>query len=98
MQRYNNAWVAALCLAGTLGVANAGELESDTAPPAARAEPAPAPRDGYVWAGGYWDWNGHGYDWMPGHFVFQHRGAHWVPDHWDQTGARWHRTAGHWER
>ena len=98
MQRFNHALIAALCVAGTLGMARAGALDAASAPPPSREEQTPAPRDGYVWAAGFWDFNGHTYDWVPGHFIFQHRGAHWVPDHWDQAGAGWHRTVGHWER
>jgi len=98
MPHLNHVFIAALCVACTLGMARADVLDADGAPPPSREEQAPAPRDGYVWAVGFWAFNGHAYDWVPGHFIFQRRGAHWVPDHWEQAGARWHRTAGHWER
>jgi len=85
--------------AATLGgsIATAGTEQADVAPPPARDERAPAPRDGYVWIPGYWDWRGHDYSWVSGRFVFEHRGAHWVADRWDQVASHWERVAGHWE-
>jgi hypothetical protein len=99
MKLFNKA-VLALCFAsgGTQAALAGSAAEANVAPPAARDEQAPAPRDGYVWAAGYWDWNGHAYTWVPGHFIFQHRGAHWVADRWDQAGDHWQHVSGHWER
>jgi hypothetical protein len=97
MKAMNKAMLITLCLgAGAIGTVSAAG-EADAAPPPAREERAPAPRDGYVWASGYWDWNGHAYSWVPGRFIYEHRGAHWIPDRWDQVGAHWQREAGHWE-
>jgi WXXGXW repeat (2 copies) len=91
-----------LCLSTAgFGITAAGAatgIDADTAPPPARDERAPAPRDGYVWASGYWDWNGRAYSWVSGHFIFERRGAHWVADRWEQAGSHWQRVAGHWER
>ena len=85
-------WVGA----GVIGRVSAG-TDADVAPPPTREERAPAPRDGYVWAPGYWDWNGHVYSWVPGRYIFEHRGAHWVPDRWDEVGSHWQHVSGHWE-
>lgn len=38
-------------------------------PPAVIYEPAPAPRAGWVWAPGYWDWRATRYHWVGGHWV-----------------------------
>jgi hypothetical protein len=95
MKAISKAILMTLCL-GAGGVVCAG-TDADVAPPAAREERAPAPRDGYVWAPGYWDWNGHAYSWIPGRFVFERRGAHWAPDRWDQVGAHWQHVSGQWE-
>jgi WXXGXW repeat (2 copies) len=81
---------------GTAAFAGTGN-DADSAPPPPRDERAPAPRDGYVWAPGYWEWNGHAYSWVSGRFMFEHHGAHWVADRWEQTGPRWQRVPGHWE-
>jgi WXXGXW repeat (2 copies) len=99
MKAIAKAWLITLCLgAGAAGMsALAGAAETDVAPPPPRAEGVPAPRDGYVWAAGYWDFAGHGYYWVPGHYIFERRGAHWVPDRWDQVGSHWQHVNGHWE-
>ncbi len=70
---------------------------SDVAPPAVRVERY-VPRDGYVWAPGYWEWNGRSYHWVSGTYLLERRGAHWVADRWDQVGTHWQHVAGHWER
>ena len=92
-------WLS-LCLSsggfGAAAFAGTG-IEADSAPPPPRDERAPAPRDGYVWAPGYWEWNGRAYSWVSGRFMFDHHGAHWVADRWEQAGPHWQRVAGHWE-
>jgi hypothetical protein len=75
----------------------AADMTSDVAPPAVRAERF-LPRDGYVWASGYWEWNGRSYHWVSGTYLPERRGAHWVADRWEQVGEHWQRVAGHWER
>ncbi|UUZ54801.1 YXWGXW repeat-containing protein [Massilia sp. H-1] len=39
-------------------------LYVDTAPPAPRYESIPAPRSGYVWAPGFWNWEGNRHVWI----------------------------------
>ena len=103
MKTISKALMLAACFgAGAMGVstvvvAGAG-IEATVAPPPARDERPPAPRDGYIWAPGYWDWEGHGYSWVSGRYVFERHGAHWVPDRWDPVGEHWQHVAGHWER
>jgi WXXGXW repeat (2 copies) len=102
MHAISRAMLITLCLGaggiGTSTVASAGASgDVGVAPPPAREERPPAPRDGYVWAPGYWDWNGHAYAWVSGHYIFERRGAHWVPDRWDQVGSHWQHVNGHWE-
>jgi hypothetical protein len=74
----------------------------DTPPPPARVEVAPEPRPGYVWAPGYWAWDGGRHAWREGRWIGERRGYHWVPDRWTEyrgpRGPRWHYDAGHWER
>jgi len=74
----------------------AAEMTSDVAPPPARVERF-EPRDGYVWAPGYWEWSGRSYHWFSGTYLPERRGAHWVPDRWEQVGPHWQHVAGHWE-
>jgi len=103
MMNMKKAVFLSVCLAGssmTLPlVAAAGVVvDIDVAPPAPQVEVVPAPRAGYVWAPGYWDWRGGRHVWVGGHWVGERRGYHWAPDHWEQAGPHWHRVPGHWER
>jgi hypothetical protein len=66
------------------------------APPAARVEVVPAPRVNYVWAPGYWRWNGHRYFWVAGYWVPARHGYRWVPSHWSPYGPRWRYVPGYW--
>jgi WXXGXW repeat (2 copies) len=90
-------WFVAAAMAGpSLAAAAEGAGSADAAPPPARVERA-AQRDGYVWAPGYWDWNGHAYHWVSGSYIYERRGAHWVADRWEQVGSQWQHVRGHWE-
>lgn len=75
----------------------AAEIITDGAPPPPRFENMGHPRDGYVWAAGHWDWNGHVYQWVSGSWILEHGKAHWVADQWEQMGARWRYVPGHWQ-
>lgn len=73
-------------------------VDVGVAPPAPRVVVVPAPRPGYVWAPGYWRWNGGRYVWVDGRWVGERRGYHWVPERWVAAGPRWHFVPGHWAR
>ena len=64
------------------------------APPAPRYEVVPTVRQGYVWAPGYWAWQGQDYRWVRGRQIAQRPGQRWVADHWEE-GNRYR--AGYWE-
>ena len=72
-------------------------VDVDVAPPAPRVETIPEARVGYVWAPGYWAYNGHEHVWVNGHYIREHHGHHWVADRWEERHGRWHRVEGHWE-
>ncbi|MDB5985237.1 MAG: hypothetical protein JWR16_290 [Nevskia sp.] len=72
-------------------------LDIDIAPPAPREEVVPAARPGYVWAPGYWDYDGHQHVWRGGQWVHERHGQHWVADRWDQHEGHYRRVPGHWE-
>ena len=62
-------------------------------PPAPFYEVVPAPRAGYVWAPGYWRWDGGRHVWAPGHWMAERHGYHWVPDRWAHVeGGQWRST------
>ncbi len=94
--------LASLCVCCALlsaGLASAEiDVITDTPPPVPRAEREPPHRDGYVWAPGYWEWNGRFFQWISGTWIAERRRFHWVADHWDAAGNRWHHVRGHWEQ
>ena len=67
-------------------------------PPPPRYEVVPAPRAGYVWAPGFWRWEGSRHVWAPGHWMAERPGYRWVPDHWNHVGNGWRHEAGYWDR
>ena len=72
-------------------------LTIGTPPPAPIYEPIPAPRVGFVWAPGFWAWEGGRHVWHAGNWMPERRGYHWVPDRWAQAHGGWQREAGHWD-
>jgi hypothetical protein len=73
------------------------EVVAPQPPPQVAVEVIPAPRPGYVWAHGYWRWNGHGYVAVGGHWEPYRRGYHYVHPHWEQgRDGGWHFRAGVW--
>jgi WXXGXW repeat (2 copies) len=97
------ALIATFCLADGILLlkvtpAAAADLVADVAPPPPRAENRGHPRDGYVWAAGHWEWNGHAYSWESGSWIVEHGRARWIADQWEPQGNQWHFVPGHWER
>lgn len=94
---------AVFCVAVGLGAIASGSLSAraivdiDVAPPAPREEVVPAPRVGFVWAPGYWNWDGNKHVWAAGHWEKDRPGHHWVADSWGQRDGHWHHEAGHWD-
>ena len=68
------------------------------APPAPRFEVVPAPRPGYIWAPGYWGWEGERHVWRGGRHVEARPGHHWVADGWHAREGRHHFAPGRWEQ
>ncbi len=73
-------------------------IDINTPPPPPRVEVVPAQRPGYVWAPGYWRWEGNRHVWAEGHWMEARRGYHYVPEHWEQRNGRHHFEPGRWER
>jgi hypothetical protein len=98
-----------LLLGAAIAIAGAGALGSndalartviyaDIAPPAVRVEAMPAPRPGYVWVNGYWNWDRGHYVWRHGHWVRARHGYHYVAPRWTRHGHRWRYHDGYWSR
>jgi WXXGXW repeat (2 copies) len=102
MKTLHDTLLTTLMIGGALispNSASAGtDIVSDAPPPAPRVEHAPPHRDGYVWAPGHWEWNGHFFQWIYGTWILERRGKHWVADRWDPIEDKWHYVPGHWER
>jgi WXXGXW repeat (2 copies) len=102
MKSYRTCFPLALCL--TIGamaapiVASAEvAITTSLSPPPPRIEKV-EPREGFVWAPGYWEWSHRSYHWVTGSYIFERRRHHWVAGQWKQEGGQWHYLRGRWER
>jgi hypothetical protein len=68
----------------------------NVAPPAARYEVVPAPRAGYVWVPGFWDWRAHRYHWVGGHWIRHRPGYYYEPVRWVYRDGRYHHRRAGW--
>ncbi len=66
------------------------------APPPLRYEVVPAPRPGYVWTPGYWDWRYNRHYWVGGTWVRQRPGYVYSQPAWVQREGRWSLQRGGW--
>jgi hypothetical protein len=94
-------WVGAVGLTFAALVApNTSRAHTDVivgiAPPAARVEVAPHARAGYIWAPGYWRWNGHHHAWVGGYWIPARPGWRWEQARWAPYGHRWRYHPGYW--
>ncbi|AEK61902.1 putative signal peptide protein [Collimonas fungivorans Ter331] len=69
-----------------------------TPPPAPRYERVPPPRVGYVWAPGYWNWNGSRHVWAGGHWERARSGYQYSRPEWRQGNNGWELNRGGWRR
>lgn len=102
MYKFREMLIASALAAAALVVAPGAQARTDFSisigPPAPVYEPAPPPRVGYVWAPGYWDWDGHHHVWHKGYWQHERHGYRWEPDHWARHGDHWVLERGHWSR
>jgi hypothetical protein len=68
----------------------------NVAPPPLRYEVVPAPRLGWVWVPGYWDWRGNRYFWVPGHHMRHRHGYYYEPARWVARGDRYYYARPGW--
>jgi hypothetical protein len=68
-------------------------------PPPPRYEIVPPSRAGYVWAPGYWRWNGRRHVWVGGSWMRARPGYRYVPPRWER-GPRgdWRMRPYRWDR
>jgi hypothetical protein len=77
--------------------AQVGVSISIGAPPAPRYEPVPPPRAGYLWAPGFWDWDGHRHVWRSGHWERSRPGYAYHAPAWHQGPHGWELNRGGWD-
>lgn len=83
----------------TQAVAQVGfSIVIGNAPPPVRYEVVPAPRRGYEWAPGYWNWNGRKHAWAGGHWERVRSGQHYQRPEWRQSNNGWQLNRGGWQR
>ncbi|MGV8899829.1 MAG: YXWGXW repeat-containing protein [Burkholderiaceae bacterium] len=83
----------------TQAVAQVGfSIVISNAPPPVRYEVVPAPRRGYEWAPGYWNWNGGRHAWAPGHWERARSGHHYQRPEWRHGNNGWQLNRGGWQR
>ena len=70
----------------------------NVAPPPLRYEVVPAPRVGWVWVPGFWDWRYSRYHWVPGHYVRHRPGYFYEPARYVFRDNRYYYTGPGWRR
>lgn len=68
------------------------------APPAIIVEAAPSPRIGFIWAPGFWNWNGHKHFWIEGHWEQVRDGHRYERPEWRRDGDKWRFQEGGWKK
>lgn len=72
------------------------EVVAPQPPPQEVIEVEPAYRPGYVWARGYWRWDGRRYVAEHGHWEVERPGYHYVHPRWEPGPNGWHWRPGGW--
>ncbi len=92
--------LAVALAAGAIGAPAWGAVyvyrDVSQAPPTQLEETMPAPREGYVWAPGYWDWRDSKYAWSRGHWIKARPGYRYAGPRWVQDQGRWNLYAENW--
>ena len=72
------------------------DFHVSVAPPVAPYEVVPAPRYGYVWVPGFYDWRYNRYHWVRGHWVAGRPGYYYEPVRWIHRDGHYYRRGGAW--
>jgi len=67
-----------------------------TAPPPPLVERIPAPRHGYIWAPGHWEWGGQRHVWAPGYWVAERPGYAYNAPAWYARNGGWYMEQARW--
>lgn len=66
------------------------------APPAARVENYGAPRAGFIWMSGHWDWRNGQWVWLDGRWERERARQVWIGGKWELQGNYYVWIEGHW--
>lgn len=83
---------------GGIAIPAAAAIYVQVAPPEMRVEAVPAPRRGYVWAPGYWNWRGNHHVWAKGTWVRERPGYAYHSPNWVERNGRWSMQSARWAR
>lgn len=70
----------------------------ERAPPPLRTEVIPVPREGYVWAPGYWNYDGTTHVWVDGRFLPDQSGVVYIAPRWEASDGRYAFYGERWEK
>ena len=91
-------FASALMLSSTaVQAASNFSVQVNVGPPVPVYEVAPAPRAGYLWAQGYWDYDHGHHVWRKGHWERERHGDRWSEAQWTERDGHWYLNRGHWE-
>jgi hypothetical protein len=71
------------------------DLRPTAAPPPPREERV-APRPGFVFVAGRWDWRDGNWQWSNGHWERERATQRWIAGRWELRGDRWEWIEGSW--
>jgi len=99
----NKTLLGAAFAAALLGFGAAAQAQYtaivSTAPPAPRHEVVPAPREGWVWAPGHYEWRHGEYVWNEGQWMRERVGYEYREPRWVQRAdGSWILVGNNWER
>jgi len=66
-------------------------------PPPPVQEVVPAPRPGYVWAPGHYEYNHNRYEWRKGNWMAERPGYAYHSADWVERNGRWYYSQGRWD-
>lgn len=75
------------------------EILLNYGPPAPRYEVIPAPRTGYVWSDGHWQWKNNKHVWVRGNWQRERPGYAYTQPRWvERKGGGWNYRASRWDK
>lgn len=91
--------ISAIALMPINGVAQVSvNINIGNPPPPPRYEVIPAPRYGYIWIPGYWDWDGQYHVWAKGHWERERPGQQFQHPEWWHGNNGWELHRGGWHQ